>query len=608
MRESAPTPWPLRAFGFPREIKPRTAIGLLSCLVAAAVLPACMRVERSASPSSAADVILWQGRVYTVDDARPWAEAVAVKDGRIQFVGSNEEVQAHLGPATRLIDLDDRLAMPGFIDSHAHPVITAGVSDALLLDRGDTPQQWLAALESYAEDDTDRPAILGFGFLAAAFGPTGPTKEMLDAIVPDRPVVLVDDGGHSAWVNSKALQQAGIDKDTPDPVPGVHYFQRNPDGEATGWCLEAMTFNPLLLKLGFISADSIVRGSDQLFWLLSSFGITTVFDAGMSVFEDVAFEALRQLEAEGRLPFRVVASHQIQSPDQVEGAIDRLRFLQEEYESGLIQPRVLKIHNDGTKEAFTAALFESYSNQVGRGSLLLEGEPLRQFVSDVAQAGFDIHIHAIGDRAVAEALDAFEAARENNPSSKVRYSMAHVELIRDVDIPRFAELDVVLQTTPFWFASDLEYETELLGRDRAEKLFRVGDVKRTGGLLSFGSDFPATGDRVGIFPIFNIEMGMTRRRVGEPDMPVTPPADSVLTLETMLRGYTINAAYQLNLEKELGSLEVGKRADLVVLTENPFESAPENVHDARVALTMMGGDIVYERGWKTHVAEWALGM
>lgn len=581
----------------------------LAVLASLSLLTACSNLQRSAPPSQAADFLFWKGAVYTVDEGRPWAEAVAVKDGYIQFVGSNEQAKAHIGAETQVIDLDEQMLLPGFIDTHAHPVLAAGMSHALTLDINGTPETWLEAVAASAKDNPTRPYVYGFGFLASAFGPSGPTKEMLDSVVSDRPVVLVDEGGHSAWVNSRALEVAGIDKDFPDPIPGLHYFKRDTEGNPTGWCLETMTFRPIVKELGVMSIQSTRDGAEDLFWLMSSFGITTVFDAGMSSFQDVGLQVLGELEREGRLPFRVVGSHSIQSPMQVAGAIERLRDLQKTYGSELIAPRVMKIFSDGTKEAYTAAQFEDYVGQPGnKGALFLEGKLLRDFVSDVDKAGFDIHIHAIGDRAVDTALDAFESVRRSNPSSTARYSMAHVELARDEDLPRFGALGVVAQTTPYWFATDVNYEAESIGIERASKLYRFAKIEREGGRITFGSDFPATGDIVGLFPVLNIEMGMTRKMVDQPEMPTTPPVDAVLSLETMIKGYTLNAAYQLNLERELGSIEVGKRADIIVLTQNLFELDTYDIHNARVDITMLNGEVVYQRGWRSLLAEWVLGM
>lgn len=555
------------------------------------------------------DYLLWQGKVYTVDEQQPWAEAVAIKDNRIVYVGDNEGARAFVGQHTEVIDLDGKMVTPGFIDTHAHPIWAAGLSGGLRLDMGGNPEQWLEALAEFAEENPELPVLFGFGFSPARFGAKGPTKEMLDAVVPDRPVVLVDDGGHSAWVNSKAFEQAGYDRNTPDPIPGVHYFVRDDQGELTGWCLEQMTFNPLINKLGMFTPQGVVDKAGRIFWLMTSFGTTTVFDAGMSQFEDNGYKGLAELAKLGKLPVRMVTSHMVQSPEHLSGAIERIQHLNKTYGSELVQPRVIKIHNDGTKEASTAALFRDYVGQPGnRGAILFEGETLQNFVVAVDQAGFDIQIHAIGDRAVDEALDAFEAARKANPDSTNRYSIAHAELMRDEDIPRFGQLGVVAQTTPIWFAAEQAIIENTVGLELAAKTFRFKDIEDAGAVLSFGSDFPATAQLKVLSPFQNMETGITRQYAGEPNSVVMPPADQGLSLETMIKGYTLNAAYHLNMEKEIGSLEVGKLADLTVLNENLFEVDTYDIHGVRVHMTMMNGKVTYERSYKSLLAELAMGL
>lgn len=579
----------------------KKAIGVtgLSLLAVSLGLTGCV----NSLPENGADIVLINGKISTQDTNNSWADAIAIDGKRISFVGDNQQAQNLIGQNTHVINLDGQLVLPGFIDTHAHPVITAGLSHALKFDLNQSPEDWLNAVAEYANDNPDLLGITGFGFLAEAFGPQGPTKELLDEIISDRPVVLIDEGGHTAWVNSKALELAGINRDTPDPVPGTHYYQRDAEGNPTGWCLEAMTFNPMIAKLGLFARDMVIDGAKDTFYLFNSFGITTVYDAGFSSFADEAYAAVDQLAKEDNLSFRLITSHMIQSPAQLPNAIETLQSYKQRYGSELVQPRVMKIHNDGTKEARTAGLFEAYENQPENfGSLLLEGEQLQSFVKDVDQAGFDIHIHAIGDRAVNEALNAFEKAKATNPTSKNRYSIAHTELVIDEDLDRFAELDVVAQTTPFWFPPHGE---EAIGEVRAGKLYRFRQIIDAGAKVSFGSDFPATGAIVGLSPIVNMEMGQTYAAPGEPQSLI---ANHSLTLDEMVRGYTIDAAYQLNMESEIGSLETGKLADLVVINENLFEVDVDRIHKAKVAMTFMNGKLVYERNWKSYVTEWVLKL
>tara|TARA_R110000868_G_scaffold296644_1_gene556969 strand:- start:86864 stop:88687 length:1824 start_codon:yes stop_codon:yes gene_type:complete len=544
-----------------------------------------------------ADYVFKNAKVYTQNQAKPWAESVAVRGNKIIYVGSNQGASDIISKGTKVIDVAGKMIMPGFIDTHAHPVMAAGGSHAFALDLNGSIEEWLAEIASYVKTHPDVSAFYGMGFLAATFGPEGPNKDLLDSIVSDKPILIMDEGGHSAWVNSKALALAGINKNTPDPIPGTHFYQRDAQGEPTGWMVEGMAFMPMIADLGMITEQSILSGAEQVFPIFSQFGITTVYDAGFSQFEQLAYDSVAKLAKADAIPFRLVTSNMIQSPNHVADAITTLQGYQQKYSSPLVEPRVMKIHNDGTKEASTAGQFEDYNNQPGnKGSVLLEGKVLQDFAVAIDKAGFDIHIHAIGDRAVDEALDAFEVLRKRNPNSTNRYSVGHTELVRDQDLKRFAELNVVAQTTPFWFATDGEFEIAAIGKERAEKLYRFRKIIDTGGKVTFGSDFPVTGEVFGLSPLPNIEMGMTRKYYGEKSMPVTPPVNALLTLEEMIRGYTLDAAYQLNMETKIGSIEVGKLADLIVVNKNLFDIDVYDIHKAKVEMTMMNGKVVFERG------------
>ena len=538
-----------------------------------------------------ADRILVNAAAYTVNDAAPWAEAVAIADGRLVFVGdSDTAIAEYSGPDTEVVDLGGKMVLPGFIDSHAHPLQAAGLFDSLLLN-GDGVQETLDAVVAY-EETNDLPFVLGFGFDETQFLPDGPLKETLDGVVLDKPVILIDAGGHSAWANSAALDAFGIDADTPDPIPGKHYFQRDAAGEPTGWLVEAMAFNPYLAELGALDTDAIANRSNPAYGLLSSFGITTVFDAGASSFEDQALAAIAELRDTDGLPFRIVASHMIQHPDQVPVAIDRFRKLDEQYSEGLLTIGMIKIHNDGTTEALTSAMLEPFNNDPDNsGAVLLEADALATLVIEADQAGIEVHIHAIGDRAVREGLDAIQAMREANPSSVSRPTLAHVELVHPDDRPRFAELDVIVQTTPYWWTFD--GSDEALGPDRAEQLYTYTDIAQSEARFSFGSDFPATGDSLlAAAPLWGIEAGITRTDPDNPDASPSRP-DQVFDLENMIRGYTLDAAYQLKLENETGSLEVGKSADLVILDNNLFDIEPNLIHQTPIIATVLAGETTF---------------
>ncbi|MDH3362525.1 MAG: amidohydrolase family protein, partial [Gammaproteobacteria bacterium] len=256
---------------------------------------------------------------------------------------------------------------------------------------------------------------------------------------------------------------------------------------------------------------------------------------------------------------------------------------------------VLKIMDDGTVEGRTAAMFEDYQGEPGNsGETVFTQEEMTSMVVGAAGNNVDVHIHALGERAIHEALNAIEAARQTAPESSTRYAICHIQVITDEDLPRFSELDVIAQGTPLWASYDT-YGKQFVSDDQFRRFWRFKSLKDLGVRLSFGSDFPASGaGTLGLSPVVQIEIGHTRQNPGEPEAPIQPRETERLDVESLVRGFTINAAYQMHMEDEIGSIEVGKKADLVILDENIFEIDAYDIHKAEVVLTMMDGDIVYK--------------
>ncbi len=569
---------------------------VLSLLMAMMFVVSCSTSDKDKkSTGKYADRVLKNGTIYTVDDKNPNAQAVAIKDGKIIYVGNDKDVETFIGDNTDVENLDGKFVLPGFIDTHAHFVTGGMLSKAVTLKLDDSVEQWKKDIKAFADANPNEKGIFGIGIYALRFGKNGPTKEELDELVPDRPAVIIDEGGHSAWFNSKAYELAGITKDTPDPIPGVHMYQRKPNGEPSGWNKEAMTIFPLIKKLNLVSPEMIAKGGEEVFELLPAIGLTAYHDAGMMQMEELMYPALASLEKEDKLTVKVVGSYMVQSPTQVPIAVDKIKEYSKKYASKLIRPNTIKIHNDGTLEAKTAALHEDYSNEKGhKGGILLEGDMLKNFVSDIAKNDVNVHIHAIGDRTITESLDAVEFARKEVPNTKSRFSVAHVVLIQDRDVPRFGQLDVVAQTTPAWITTE-EIDNPDLGAERSKRRYRIKSIENGGAKITLGSDFPVGGE-FGLYPFYNIEAAMTRKGFDK-DSQILPYENEKMSLESMIKGYTINAAYQLNMENEIGSLEVGKWADIIVLSDNPFKIETEDIHDIKIKETIMNGKTTYTRKW-----------
>lgn len=559
---------------------------------------------------SAENVLYTNAQVYTLKSEQPWAQAVLVKDDRITFVGDAESAKKHSDTKTRVVDLKQRVMLPGLIETHAHPVFGSVMASGLMFDPEDySVESYLQQAKDYIASKPDANVIFGFGFYADSFGPQGPTREMLDKLESKRPVVFLDEGGHSAWANSKAFDLAGIGRDTPDPEPGVHFYRRDASGRPSGHALESQAVSPLTDALGIYNEANVRKQLGQLMPLFPMLGFTAVFEAGMLEATEIGHKVLQSMETAGELKTRMVTSLSLADPKKAGDAVADLQDLKRRYSSELIHPTTLKIHNDGTTEAETSAQLEPFLNDKNNlGGLILSGQKLANTVTAVDAAGFNIHIHSIGDRAVREALDAFAAARKANPNSKQRFSTAHTELVNPVDYSRFAELDVVAQTTPLWFGMEREQAYRILGAERAERLYSFGDVVRSGGKVTFGSDFPVSGGVPGLVPMAQIEAGMTRAMPGAKASSAQPRSASSFSLDAMIRGYTLDAAYQLNMESDIGSIEVGKKADFVILQDNIFEMAPQQIHQAKVYQTILNGELVYQRSKAVVALETELGI
>jgi predicted amidohydrolase YtcJ len=559
----------------------------------ALLLAAC---GAEAPQESGVDRIFFNGAIYTLDETRPWADAVAVDGSEIVYVGDVAGALALAGEDTIRHDLAGRMLLPGFIDTHMHPITGGAYARALSLETAGTVDGWLAAITRHVKENPDAPLIFGYGWLSTTFGPDGPQRQMLDAIESDRPVLIMDEGFHGAWANTRALEALNITQDTADPVPGFSYYKRDKNGDATGYLLEG-TAGMAMEALNVITEDSVVDGTALIIDTLNAYGVTAAYDAGAVGYADNLHNILARLEVGGDLSIRLVGSYRPSGPGDVSEAVERTGKWRDTIRGRNYHYRVLKIMQDGTIEGRTAAMFEDYQGEPGNsGESVFTEEEMAKMVVGAAGDNIDVHIHALGERAVHEALNAIEIARTTYPDSRTRYAICHIEVITDQDLPRFAELDVIAQSTPLWASYDT-YGEQFVSEDQFNRFWRFNSLKKLGVRLTWGSDFPASGaGTLGLSPIYQIEIGQTRQFAGEPDAPIQPRESERVDLDGMIRGYTIDAAYQLHMEDQIGSIEAGKKADLVVLDRNLFETDTYQIHEAEVLLTIMDGNVVYEAG------------
>jgi predicted amidohydrolase YtcJ len=535
-----------------------------------------------------ANLFIVGAAVWTGDPARPWADAVAVRAGRVAAAGPEEEVAALRGPATRVLRLDGGLVVPGFQDAHVHTA--AGGLELAQCDLHEVePEAYAATVARYAAERPGDPWILGGGWVMDAFGTAGPHAAALDAVVADRPVLLESTDGHSAWVNRRALELAGITRATPDPPRGR--IERDAAGEPTGALHEAAMglVADLAPEPGPAEWEAAIeRGQAHL----QRLGITAWQDAAVG--PDM-LAAYRALAGSGRLTGRAVAALRWQ-PGEGQAQLDGLADRREQGTTGRLRAGAVKIFADGVFENRTAAMLAPYLDGDGRptantGIGMLGAEELAAAVTALDARGFDVHVHAIGDRAVRETLDAFEAAAAANGRRDARHQIAHLQFVHPDDRPRFRRLGVVANAQPFWSCLDgymRELTLPFLEPERAGQQYPWASLRRAGATLAFGSDWTvSTAD-----PLAEIEVAVHRvapdDRDGEPFLPAER-----LDLPAALAAFTSGSAYALRLEAETGTVTPGKLADLAVLDRDPFDPAAGPIGDVRVLATLVEGEPVH---------------
>ncbi|MFI6248930.1 amidohydrolase [Streptomyces sp. NPDC051016] len=537
-----------------------------------------------------ADLLFTGGPVLTPEGRT--ATAVAVTGERITAVGSAEDLRELAGPRTEVVDLAGRLLLPGFQDAHVHPVPAGLELTQCDLSALRTAEETVAAVRAYAEAHPEREWILGGGWSMEAFAGGTPTKELLDSAVPDRPVYLPNRDHHGAWVNSRALELAGIGRDTPDPADGR--IERDASGVPSGTLQEG--------AMRLVGRLAPAAGpADRLAALLHaqrhlhSLGITAWQDALVGEFlgMDNPAEAYLAAARDGSLTARVVGALWW---DRERGAeqISELVEMRDAFSHGRFRAGTVKLMLDGVAENGTAALLDPYLDKCGcatgnRGKSFIDSGQLPKYVTELDALGFQCHFHALGDRAVRDALDAVEAARTANGMSDTRPHLAHLQVVHPADVPRFARLGATANIQALWAAHEPQMDEltiPFLGSERAGWQYPFGSLLRSGARLAAGSDWPVSSPD----PLQGIHVAVNRVEPGG-DAPVFLPGER-LALADAVTAYTAGSAYVNHLD-DTGRVAVGALADLVVLDRDPFAGDPEGIADTRVAHTYAGGARVY---------------
>jgi predicted amidohydrolase YtcJ len=544
----------------------------------------------------AADVVFLGGRVFAADPVRRFATALAVRDGRIAALGHERDVRDLVGPLTRTVDLAGGLLLPGFQDAHAHPVQGGLERMCCDLSAYSTKEDYLAAVARYAAAHPEVEWVTGGGWSMSAFDAGGPRASELDAVVRDRPVLLPNRDHHGAWVNSRALQLAGLDARTPDPADGR--IERDRDGFPSGTLHEgAMDLVATLLPLP--SPGEQRAGLLEAQQYLHSLGITGWQDAILGAYagHGDASAAYRSAADSGELTARVVGAlwwERDRGVEQIPELVERRQRLT----GGRLRATSVKIMQDGIAENFTAGMLEPYLDAAGdptsnAGLSFVPPDVLRECVTALDAEDFQVHVHAIGDRAVREALDAFESALAANGPHDRRHHIAHIQVIHPDDVGRFRRLGVAANMQALWAANEpqmTELTIPFLGKRRASWQYPFADLLRSGATLAAGSDWPVSSPD----PLAAISVAVNRvlpEQAGraEPFLP-----EQRIDLASALTAYTAGSAYVNHLD-DCGTLAVGQRADLAVLDRDPFAGPPDEIAAARVVATYVDGAEVFSR-------------
>jgi predicted amidohydrolase YtcJ len=584
----------------------------IAVFVAGIILSGCAQdnLQQTDATKIIADTVYTNGKIYTVNEAQPWVEAVAIKDGKFISVGSSDDIATVTGQGTEVIDLEDGFAMPGIGDTHIHPAMVmpkrafCGLPGTFY---EPTEEQTIDALkECIANYPEDREWFVATGWTMPAFAPETLTREFLDKLIPDRPAFIEDEtGGHTAWFNTRAMEAAGVSRDTEDTAES--FFSRTEGGDISGLAFEG-GLNPFLDAMPPFDTELRKIAYMKLLDEASSKGITAVGDA--YVFE-VDLEAYHELKQEGRLQQHVVLylGGNLGTPELT--PVKEIERWWQAYD--LPGHKAVKIGMDGAIESFTAPLVDGYANadvtatespmpgdQLPDGEAdkkedvqaIIAADAFANYIAELDAAGFQVKTHAIGDGAVRATLDGYEATIKANGNNSLRHHMDHCSLIHPDDFQRFVELDVSCTIWPPLNAPvgyNVGAIKPVLKPETWMRMYANRDRWDAGIRLVNHTDAPAAV----LWPWWGMEATVTRGVPGKLDVPKMSP-EQALTVAEAIEAYTINTAWSLLVDDKTGSIEVGKYADMIVLNHNLLEIPETDIHKTEVQKTIFKGQVVYE--------------
>ena len=541
-------------------------------------------------PDPAADLVVRGGRVYTVDDALPWAEAVAVRGERILAVGDEAEILELAGPATEVLDADGGLVLPGFVDAHNH--VRLGIPDAVDLSTATDLGQIHRMLRDVVAADPSVTWVEAGRFMYGAIpgGRTPTADDLPEEVTGGRPAFLVSYDAHTVWMNRPAMQRFGIGRGVERVAFGEVELDAagEPTGFVTGFAVMGLSRAGLALmssELPGLSPDGQYRRLSRALDMAIGYGITTIVEPQNSPDDIPLFVRARD---EGATRSRVIAA-MFHPPATTPEEVDEFEEVKGTYDDDRFRVGPIKLYIDDVIEPHTAAMLEDYANRPGeRGALFWEPGEFAELIASLERRGFQTFTHAIGDRGIRTALDAIEHARRVNGPKDARHQLVHCEVVQPQDQPRFAQLGVVACMQPRHAAPDITgVWTENVGPERWPYSLPWRALHDAGAVLAFSSDW----DVAEMDPLVGIYTAITRADLEGKDAWVT---ELCVDLPTAIRAYTMGSAFANFADGDRGSATTGKFADLVVIDRDLFRLGdPLEILDARVTLTVVGGEVVY---------------
>lgn len=594
---------------------------LLMVLTMMLSLSSCGGKTEPFATGEPSNIIIKNASVFTADAQNTIATAMVVKDGSIAYVGNEEGLAEFQDENSNVIDMNGGTVMPSMVDAHQHPA-TSAISYYFEIGLQDvsTADDYVQAVADFAKENPDLPVYTGGGFMRSSFDEVGPRKETLDKAVADKPVILLSGDGHSTWVNSKAMELAGITKDTKDPAGGI--IQRDPEtGEPSGLLVEAASNLVADLKPEYTKEQY----KEAITWLQSWFnerGVTTVYDAMIPLTNEAYYMAYQEMAAAGELTMRVRGAWHLTpemgTEEELTAYVDQGIALSKTFTTDYFQVNSFKFFADQVLEEQTAYLSTPYQGRTDgwSGMKVWDDTLMENLLTKIDKAGYQIHIHQIGDEAATYALDVLEKVRATNGNMDTRHTFAHVQFIKDEDVQRMAALNMNAIIAPYWFAMD-DYYWDLyvpsVGQELADNMYPAQSLVDAGINVATHSDFFVTEPELGwlfygavtrtlpqkMFDLWYEGMDLTRTTdtTAEGEYLIGPlkSHDERMTLEGVMKAATYNSAYSCFMENEIGSIEVGKKADLVLLEKNILKIDIEEVANVTPVATIFDGKLVYKQ-------------